>query len=273
MTITASIVTYNTPQEELRLCLESLYHNEVERIYIIDNSPSDTLTAFLDSLPFRNIIDYIPNHTNPGYGAAHNIALKQAIQNNTRYHLVINSDVYFQSECLQQLTQYLDLHPEAGQVQPKIVSIDGSNQYASRLLPTPLTLFGRRFLPSCFMRNINKKYMLVNRPLDTPINIPYHQGSFMLLRVDALKKVGLFDERFFMYPEDIDLTRRIHEQYTTMYLPNISITHAHRASSYHNFKMLKIHIINMIRYFNKWGWFIDPKRRLYNRQTLSQLPK
>jgi hypothetical protein len=112
---------------------------------------------------------------------------------------------------------------------------------------------------------------LVDRPKDIPLNIPYHQGSFMFFRVSALKEIGLFDERFFMYPEDIDISRRMHEKYRTMYWPKVTVTHAHRASSYHSIKMLRIHVINMIRYFNKWGWFHDPIRAQVNHQILREI--
>lgn len=103
------------------------------------------------------------------------------------------------------------------------------------------------------------------------MNIPYHQGSFMFFRLDCFKKVGLFDERFFMYPEDIDITRRMHKYYRTMFIPDVTIVHAHRAASYKNKKMLKIHMTNMIKYFNKWGWIYDKERSDWNKQLLKEL--
>nr|WP_304642651.1 hypothetical protein [uncultured Muribaculum sp.] len=79
-----------------------------------------------------------------------------------------------------------------------------------------------------------------------------------------MKRVGLFDERFFMYPEDIDLSRRLHRMYRTIYYPGITVVHRHRAASYHNSRMLWIHIVNMMKYFNKWGWFFDRERKEFN---------
>jgi GT2 family glycosyltransferase len=93
----------------------------------------------------------------------------------------------------------------------------------------------------------------------------------MFLRTKALTVSGLFDERFFMYPEDIDLSRRIHEHYDTLYYPHVFITHKHEAASYRNYKMLWIHIKNMVKYFNKWGWFKDKKREEINFSTLNKL--
>lgn len=271
MKLSASIVTYNTPQEELRVCLGDLARDGVEHIYVIDNSPSDNLRETVCTLPSGNITEYIHRPDNPGYGAAHNVALRKALANNTRYHLVMNSDVSFDAGTLRQITDYMDRNPAVGQLQPRILYPDGREQYSSRLIPSPLDLINRRFLPGFIGRARNRRYILADRPKDVTLNIPYHQGSFMFFRVAALAKTGLFDERFFMYPEDIDITRRIHESFPTIYWPEVSVTHHHKASSYHSFKMMKIHMVNMIRYFNKWGWFHDPQRRSFNKRLLDHI--
>lgn len=271
MKLSASIVTYNTPPEELSTCLEDLARDGVEHIYVIDNSPSDGLRSHVGSLASGDITEYIHRPDNPGYGAAHNIALRKALAARTRYHLVVNSDVSFDTGTLPRITGYMDRNPMVGQLQPRILYPDGSEQYSSRLVPTPLDLINRRALPGFIGRARNRRYILADRPKDTPLNIPYHQGSFMFFRMSALEKTGLFDERFFMYPEDIDLTRRMHASFLTMYWPEVSVIHDHRASSYHSFKMMRIHMINMIRYFNKWGWFHDPQRRLFNKRLRAHI--
>jgi len=76
---------------------------------------------------------------------------------------------------------------------------------------------------------------------------------------------------YFMYAEDIDLTRRMHERYRTIFYPRVSIVHVHRAESRHSFKMLKVHIVSLVKYFNKWGWLFDRQRRRFNRQVLEEL--
>jgi GT2 family glycosyltransferase len=100
--------------------------------------------------------------------------------------------------------------------------------------------------------------------------VPYLSGCFMLLRTSALIDVGLFDERFFMYPEDVDLTRRIAARYETIFFPHVSVYHEHGAASRKSLKMFAVHFFNMVRYFNKWGWLVDPGRRELNRKTLAQ---
>jgi GT2 family glycosyltransferase len=99
------------------------------------------------------------------------------------------------------------------------------------------------------------------------LHVPYLSGCFMFVRNSVFSDVGKFDERFFMYPEDIDLSRRIAEKYETIYFPKVTVTHRHEQASRKSFKMFCIHLSNMVRYFNKWGWFFDQKRKKINFQV------
>lgn len=267
--LNVSIVTYHTDPDELRRCLASLGSPCVNRIYIIDNSRSESTRLITES---HGNVTYIPND-NTGYGAGHNIALRRTIESGeAAYHLVVNSDVRFDPEILPRMLAEMEKFPGVGQMHPKVLNPDGSMQWTVRRLPTPLDLLGRRFLPRPLMRRRDDRYLLKHIDHTEPFNVPYHQGSFMLLRVEALKRVGLFDERFFMYPEDIDLTRRIHRHYVTLYWPYAEVIHDHRAQSYASWRMLRIHLVNMARYFCKWGWFIDPERRRLNCRLNSPKP-
>lgn len=265
--VRASIVTYNTETDELSKCIESL-RPHIPHITIIDNSPNDSLRAFC----IKNNLKYIYPGKNLGYGTAHNIALRESLDSTeTCYHLVINSDVRFDPEIIPKIVIHLEENPEIGQLIPKTFYPDGRLQPVVRLLPSPLDVFGKRFFPKNLMAKRLRRFLLEFWNHDTEANIPYHQGSFMFLRLDALRKTGLFDERFFMYPEDIDLTRRIHRNYKTIFWPEVSIIHDHRASSYKSWKMLRIHLVNMFRYFCKWGWIFDYERKQFNKQTLREL--
>lgn len=261
-------MTYKTDLDELQRCLASLQTEMVKHIFIVDNSGSQYIEDFCHRYP---TVTYIYSE-NVGYGAGHNQALRRVLKDDTvKYHLVLNSDVYFEPSVLEYLINYMELHNEVAQLQPRVVYPNGELQYTCRLLPTPANLIFRRFLPKRLGAKMDRRYTLSFWNHDRALDIAYHQGSFMLFRTDAFSKVGLFDERFFMYPEDIDITRRMHRLYRTIYLPHVSIVHAHRAASYKDHKMLRIHIANMIRYFNKWGWICDKERLQWNRQLLSEL--
>lgn len=258
--LTASIVTYNTDLNELESCLRSLMSPVVDKIYIVDNSKQSYIAEFCRGV---EKVVYIGSE-NVGYGAGHNKAIRQTISQ-ADYHLVLNSDVRFNPMILQSLVEYMDENLDVGQIQPRITYPDGELQYTVRMLPSPKDLIFRRFLPKRLVEKNDYRYLLKFADHDREMNVPYHQGSFMMFRTEALQKIGLFDERFFMYPEDIDITRRMHRCYRTMYYPKVSIIHDHRAASYKSSKMLRIHIVNMTRYFNKWGWFVDNERREFNR--------
>lgn len=158
----------------------------------------------------------------------------------------------------------MDKNTEVGHLMPKVFYPNGEMQYLCKLIPTPFDLFIRRFLPISWAKWRVEKFEMRKTGYNKIMDVPYLSGSFMFLRTKALEEVGLFDERFFMYPEDIDLTRRIHRKYRTVFFPNVSIIHHHAKSSYLSFKMLVIHSINLIKYFNKWGWIFDSERRELN---------
>ena len=251
--------------------LEELYKiRSLNRIYLIDNSPVES--EELLSLPLPVV--YIFNNANLGYGRAHNIAIRESIYDEIDYHLVINSDIEdieVKATDITTLLDFIEQHHEVGQIIPRVIYPNGEMQYVAKLLPTPLDVFGRRFLPKCWMKKRNSQYELRESGYNRPLNAPYLSGCFMLFRTEAVLQARLFDERYFMYPEDIDLTRTIHRDWLTLYLPTVTIIHHHAKESYHSLRYLWIHIANMCRYFNKWGWFRDKERDLFNYQVLKEL--
>ena len=261
-----SIVLYHTPESEWQpLVQELLRSDNVNLIYLVDNSPEP-----IADRTWERRLRYIHTGKNLGYGAAHNIAMRETIYDELPYHLVINSDIQVKAEAINNLLAVMQSNKLIGQLMPRVVDTKGEMQYLCKMLPTPMDLI-RRILFGRLGRNSRSNARFELRHLDhsRPINAPYLSGCFMLLRTEALLQTGLFDERFFMYPEDIDLTRRIHREYLTLYYPSETIVHAHRQASYHSLRMLGVHVTNMTRYFCKWGWMIDPERRLFNSTLLT----
>ena len=265
--LTASVVTYHTSLPEAGAVLDCVLRSSIDKLYIIDNSRNDAL-RILEKRSSK--IRYIHN-ANIGYGGAHNLAIREAMELGAKYHVVLNPDIRFAPETIESLACYMDAHEDVGQIMPKVFYPDGRLQYLCKLLPTPADLIFRRFLPTGWAKKSRERFELRFSDYDKEKNIPFLSGCFMFLRVEALCKVGLFDERFFMYGEDIDLSRRMHLQYRTMYYPGASIVHLHEAASYKNRRMLLIHIRNIIRYFNKWGLLFDAQRRKINRRLLKDL--
>jgi len=267
--IALSIVTYQNKDGTLKKCIDSILGANLRiKLYIIDNSPMDKIRLFCNSPK----INYIFNNANLGYGKGHNIVIKQTIQQKIKYHLVLNPDVYFGKGTIEKLYNFMENNPDIGLSMPKISYPNGSVQYLCKLLPTPMDLIWRRFLPaSKYLDKRNFLYELRFTGYDKIMDVPYLSGCFMFIRTEALSRVGLFDERFFMYFEDTDLTRRIHKHYRTVYCPEVSVFHQYQKGSYKNWKLLKYHVQSAIRYFNKWGYFFDKDRQVINRNILKKL--
>jgi GT2 family glycosyltransferase len=235
-------------------------------VYWIDNSPIAQTHLPLESPK----ITYQHTGKNLGYGAAHNIAIRESIYDDIPFHLVINSDIVLPEGGLDDMLRFLSRNPEVGAMMPKVIYPNGEIQYLCKLLPTPFDVFGRRFLPKRWIKKRNYRYEMRASGYDQMMNIPYLSGCCMLLRTKAVQQARLFDERFFMYPEDMDLTRRIHRNYLTVFFPYVTIIHNHEQASYKSLKMLWIHVVNMCKYFNKWGWFCDKERDLFNEVAIKE---
>ena len=272
MKLSASIVLYNTKIDELKRVIDSYFTYPGEKqLFLVDNSPSDNLKEIVKIYPNNNIY-YIFNNENMGYGKAHNIAIKKSIEQNLPYHIILNPDIIIEKNTLEKLTNYMEQHPEVGNIMPKIIYPDGELQYLCKLLPSPIDLIFRRFIPIKRWKDaINERYELHSFGYDKIKNIPNLSGCFMFLRTEALKKVGLFDENIFMYLEDIDLNRRIHSKYKTIYYPDAIVIHEHQKESYKNRRLLKAHIQSAIYYFNKYGWLFDKERTTINKNVLKDL--
>jgi len=266
--ITASIVTYHNSKSDIERVLNSAIESCIDKIYIIDHSNTD---LFKDFKQKSSKIIYIHN-ANKGYGAGNNIAIQLAIENdNANYHIVLNPDIYFEKEVIAELLEYMDSNVDVGLVMPKVFYPNGELQYLCKLIPTPLDILFRMLLPPAKFKERDNRFKLQFSNYNKFMNVPYLSGCFMFFRIKSLKSVGIFDERFFMHFEDLDLSRRINEKFRTMFYPSVNIVHAHAASHRKSFKMLKISIVSAIKYFNKWGWVIDKKRTLINKKLLYDL--
>lgn len=266
--LVGSIVLYKTDEAVLRRAAGSFLNSFLAtHLCLVDNSPEP---SEFDWLPDERV-EYIFTGENRGYGAGHNVAIRQYLDR-TKYHLVLNPDVYFDRGTLEHLFSFMEANPDVAHVMPKVLCPDGTVQYLCKLLPTPQDLIFRRFLPwRSHVERRNDVFELRLTGYDRMMDVPYLSGCFMFLRAKALAEVGLFDERFFMYPEDIDLTRRLHVGYRTVFNPEVAVFHEYAKGSYKTPRLLWVHITSMIKYFNKWGWIFDRTRRRVNRETLAKL--
>jgi GT2 family glycosyltransferase len=265
MNVSASIVLYNNSIIEIQELLVSL--ENVRVLFIIDNSPNDDLSVIQE----KPNVTYIHNPSNPGFGSAHNIAIQKAIELGFNYHFIINPDIQIKDDVIAVMVEYVSNNSDVGMIMPQILNLDGTIQNLPKLLPSPYSIFMRKFKrPKFIYNNFINKYELRSVQKKIIYNAPILSGCFTLLNLEAIKKVGGYDDKFFMYFEDWDLSRRIHQHYKTIYFPLVSVYHGYESGANKSHKLFKIFINSAITYFNKWGWFFDTDRKNINKKALSQ---
>lgn len=264
--LSISIVLYENDAAEIQNLLNCIYATRLSyKVYLIDNSATDKLKTLGEG----NHVTYSFNNKNIGFGKAHNIALRQSV-NDSLYHLVLNPDVEFGAGVLERIFQFMEQHKDTGLLLPKVFYKNGELQKLCNLLPQPMNLISRRFFKNAgWAGKLNDQYELKGFDYNTSMNIPNLSGCFMYLRCSVLQQTGLFDERYFMYMEDVDLSRRIHAVSKTVFYPGVKIVHGFEKESYSNKAVLKYHVQSAIKYFNKWGWYFDAERKKINQIILN----
>lgn len=271
--ISAAVVLYQNTREQITKVIQSYRPSGERLLFLIDNDPESS--DQYEGLTQGEGITYIPSRKNLGYGRAHNIGIQQAIARGSTYHIVMNPDVCFSTEAIDTLAEYASEHSGTVCLQPKILYPDHRLQCLCKLLPTPWDLLLHRFLPnSGVFRTINERYILMHSGYRTVMNPPSLSGCFLFLRTQTLREHDIrFDERFFMYCEDLDLVRRLHRVGKTVFLPFVEITHDFGGASHKSLRMLLIHTYSAFLYFNKFGWFFDRERARMNRQILEEIQR
>nr|WP_294925873.1 glycosyltransferase [uncultured Flavobacterium sp.] len=266
--ITASIVLFQSDINEIKENIISILKtNKNIKLYLIDNSVIDNY-AFFTKIDGR--IEYIHNRINVGFGRGHNIALKKSLILGAKYHFIINPDIYFKKDVIGSMIDYMEIDKEVGMLMPQILNEDGSIQFLPKLLPRPFDVIMRKFKsPHFYYKEFIKLYEMREVPNDIYCT-PVLSGCFSLLRMESIKEIGLYDERFFMYFEDWDLSRRMVKKYKTVFYPLVSVYHGYESGASKKIILFFIFLRSFFIYFNKWGWFIDVDRRKLNRYVLSQ---
>ncbi|MGE5620669.1 MAG: glycosyltransferase family 2 protein [Sphingomonadaceae bacterium] len=226
------IVNYNT-RDLLRACLQSIEKSEdpsLAELFVVDNASSDGSSEMVAAeFPWVRLIRCSDNR---GYAFANNLALRQCTG---EYLLLLNPDTVLPPSALNQMVAFMDAHPEAGIAGPKLVREDGSLDLACRRsFPTPEVSFYRMLgLSKLFPRSRRfGRYNLTYLDPDKPAEVDSVVGAFMMVRAAATRQVGLLDESFFMYGEDLDWAYRIKSKgWKVLYNPAVVVLHHKGASS------------------------------------------
>jgi GT2 family glycosyltransferase len=265
-TVTASVVTFNSNKKQLEELLDSFSRSSQSiAVTVVDNSATEELRSVVTGKGHA----YLHSERNVGFGSGHNLVMGKCLTR-SKYHVVVNPDIHFGEEVIRELYNFMENHPDVGLVMPSIRYPDGSPQGLCKLLPTPADLIVRRFLGrigKTLFRKLGDRYELKSSNLTVPCEVPCLSGCFMFIRSTELQRIGLFDERFFMYLEDVDLCRRIGQSSKCVYYPGAFVTHEYAKGSYNDFGLLRHHAQSALRYFSKWGWFHDVERKRLNERA------
>ena len=258
--ISISIVIYKTDLKKLNRTLESLKINSSTNIVVFDNSNQKIKNLSQSNIKVINSID------NLGFGKGHNEVIFNHVKD-SKYHLILNPDVFFNPNVIEKIINYMDNNENVAITVPKIYYPNNELQYSLRLIPSFFDQAIRRF-------NIVKKRIHFNElrftKYEKEMFVPFPLGCFLLCRSDLLRKIGGFDPRFFLYMEDLDLCRRMAEYGEVKFYPSAQVYHHYEKGSTKKLKLLKYHIISIIKYYNKWGWINDKKRKELNDKCLNQ---
>ena len=248
--VSVIIVSYKV-RYYIEQCLNSVLRSVPDaEIFVVDNDSSDGSVEYLRKR-FPQV-EVIANDFNAGFGRANNMALAKATG---RYVLFLNPDTVVAERTIPGCIEYMDAHPETGAVGVRMQYGDGHFAMESRRsLPTPsvsfwhMTGLGRLFPRS----KVFAKYHLTYLDNADECRIEVVSGAYMFVRKEALDKTGGFDETFFMYGEDIDLSYRILLQgYQNRYLPLPIVHYKGESTIKTSFKYAKVFYDAMLIFYNK----------------------
>ena len=271
ISFSAAVVCYDSPSHDLRKLFTSLF-DSIEKlrhsfelstipIYLIDNSDENSLK--IDSLKldgerirFLDVeLKLLQGQGNVGYGSAHNLAIPKL---NSHFHLLLNPDVVLEKEALITGISFLLENPKVALASPYAEDGKGDKQYLCKRYPSAFTFLIRGLFPKSLKKIFTSR--LANYEMhdlsekEPSFDILITSGCFMLLRSESLAEIGGFDERYFLYFEDFDLSLRLGKKGKLAYLPSMRIQHGGGDAGSKGLKHFKMFARSGVRFFDTYGW-------------------
>lgn len=257
MTLSIIVVNFKNPAL-LRLCLKSLrqvINKDLEyEIVVVDAASSiSTRNVVRDEFPS---VKLLPFKKNIGYTKGVNEGIKKITGD---YILILNPDVVPLRNSVEKMLEHIRSRKDIGIIGPRLLNFDGSTQPSCFRFYTPLTVLYRRSiigkLP--FARKALNRFLMGDKDLDKPTEVDWIMGSALLVSSEAIKKVGILNEKFFLYMSDVDWARRFWKNgYRVVYYPEARMYHYHRRSSRGGIfdlllrKEARWHLIDALKYFS-----------------------
>ena len=271
LSLSVSIVVHDSPLELLQQALVSLLRSARNAaaagclgqavVDVLDNSPDPDrhrrVREALSRLPSEDVVSvrYTRLPENRGFGAGHNAALDAVASD---VHLVLNPDAVLEEDALRAGLARLAAAADIVLLSPRVRGVTGATEYLCRRYPSVLVLLLRGFAPQAIRRLFRERldhYEM--RDLCTgerEVDIPLASGCFMLVRTAALRAIGGFDERYFLYFEDYDLSLRLASRGRLVFCPALEIVHHGGYASGKGFRHVRYFIRSGARFFQDHGW-------------------
>ena len=271
LSLSISVVCFNSSKDELQTLIGSLL-NAIRLvkdsmnlasipIYLVDNSEKDNLCLKLftslhkDAEELNVQLHLLHGHGNVGYGAAHNLVITKVASD---YHLLLNPDLNLEKNCLRAGISYLTENESVVMASPYATYDNGEKQYLCKRYPSVFTFMVRGFFPG-FLKKFTAtrlaRFEMHELSESQPTtNIPIVSGCYMLCRTKALQQLGGFNENFFLYFEDFDLSLRLNRIGKIAYVPAMRITHTGGNAAKKGLSHIRMFARSGIRFFNIHGW-------------------
>ncbi|HZJ41617.1 MAG TPA: glycosyltransferase family 2 protein [Patescibacteria group bacterium] len=265
MDLSIIIVNYKS-KNKLKACLDSIKQDDLSdlkyEIILVENNSGDDLS---DILPLDSDVKLILSKRNVGMGKGNNLGIKAA---SGEYLLVLNPDTILKRPTIKILLSYIKEHQGVGIVGPKLFYPDGSLQLSCAKFPSFFVPILRRTFLGEYFKETRDRFTMSEFDHNSIKEVDWLMGSCLLFKREIELEDGkkfhlLFDERYFMYFEDIDLAREFKKKgLKRVYLPEAVVIHNHsRDSAKHAWyiavfkdKLTWVHIISWFKYFIKWGF-------------------
>ena len=273
ITVSISVVTYFPDQAEFEQVIAHLVSAVKEArnslggmlgevsLTVIDNSCNSVVYGSIRSYlkdhkaDFGGHVSAINSSANTGFGAGHNVAIAKE---ESTYHLVLNPDAVMERDALARAIRFMEGNPAVGMLVPRVLSPGGKPSYLCKRYPSVLDLLLRGFAPrgvqQRFRRRLDHYEMRDVTRSETAMNIPIASGCFMFFRTEVLKRLGGFDERYFLYFEDFDLSMRMKQIAPIAYVPSVCITHGGGNAARKGHRHIAMFVTSAVRFFSRWGW-------------------
>lgn len=248
--ISIGIVAYND-EEDVRAAVESIerYTSEdiKKKIYIIDNSTQSNELQQLQET--YEDINYIKTERNIGFGGGHNYIMPDL---DSKLHAIVNPDIILDSDAFMALIDFMQ-DETVGMCIPKLLDEEGNLLSVYRRELTVFDMFIRMFAKHLFLRR-QAYHTMQDMDYNRPFDVPFAQGSFLVIRTELFRSLGGFDDQFFLYMEDADLCKRVNEVSVLRYCPWAAVIHKWERGSHKSKALFQLHLKSMKVYFRKWGW-------------------